>query len=75
MSPLGDRAYSPFSSGYVIESASAALPDGNWKEIFNSDAAVYGGANVGNDGATVPSSQGQIQVNIPANGVLIFSKS
>ncbi len=64
----------PFSNGYVIQ-AGSALPNGNWQEIFNSDANIYGGDNVGNFGAVIPSSQGAIQARIPANGFLIFSKT
>jgi len=54
--------------------AGSSLPNGSWREIFNSDAVMYGGDGVGNFGAEVPSSQRQIQVRIPANGFLIFSK-
>ncbi len=39
----------PFSDGYVLRSA--GLSDGRWREIFNSDAAAYGGSGLGNDGA------------------------
>ena len=72
---IASLANTPFSNGYVIEAIPGTLPDGSWQEIFNSDADVYGGSDVGNFGAGVPSSQGQIQVIIPANGLLIFSKS
>jgi 1,4-alpha-glucan branching enzyme len=72
---VGCLSNTPFSNGYFIQANPGALPDGTWREIFNSDAAIYGGNNVGNYGAAIPSSQGQIQMLIPANGVLIFSKS
>ena len=36
---------------------SLAIPDAGWKEIFNSDAAIYGGQNVGNSGAMIPSTR------------------
>lgn len=48
------------------------LPPGNWKEVLNSDAAVYGGSNFGNYGATL--SGGNTKVNIPAAGYVIFKK-
>jgi 1,4-alpha-glucan branching enzyme len=71
---IASLANTPFANGYAI-AAGSALPDGNWQEIFNSDANNYGGANVGNFGAVVPSSQGNIRVRIPANGFLVFSKA
>ena len=43
-----------FANGYVIEKDELAIPDAGWKEVFNSDAAIYGGENVGNFGATIP---------------------
>jgi 1,4-alpha-glucan branching enzyme len=63
---------SPFSSGYAI--ASSHLGDGRWQEIFNSDTEAYGGYNIGNLGATIASSHGQIHVIIPANGFVVFQR-
>jgi 1,4-alpha-glucan branching enzyme len=62
----------PFANGYVIEKDTLAIPNGGWKEIFNSDASIYGGQNVGNGGAAVGSSGGRINVCIPANGLIIL---
>jgi 1,4-alpha-glucan branching enzyme len=64
----------PFANGYVIEKDALAIPDAGWKEIFNSDAAIYGGQNVGNSGAVLPSSQARLSVVIPANGFVVFVK-
>jgi 1,4-alpha-glucan branching enzyme len=64
----------PFPDGYVIQTDPARLPDGSWREVFNSDAAIYGGANIGNYGADVPVSGGRFQARVPANGVLVFRK-
>jgi 1,4-alpha-glucan branching enzyme len=64
----------PFTGGYVIEKDLPAIPNAVWKEIFNSDAAIYGGLNVGNGGATIPSNQGRLNVVIPANGFVVFVK-
>jgi 1,4-alpha-glucan branching enzyme len=61
----------PFSSGYVITTDSR-LPSGSWREIFNSDATIYGGDNVGNDGATLQVSEGQINAVIPAHGFVVL---
>ncbi len=64
----------PFSQGYVIGTDSWRLPAGGWQEIFNSDAAIYGGDNVGNGGATLPVANGQINAVIPARGFVVFEK-
>jgi 1,4-alpha-glucan branching enzyme len=63
-----------FANGYVIEKDLLALPNAGWKEIFNSDAAIYGGQNVGNGGAIIPSAQGRLNVVIPASGFVVFVK-
>lgn len=63
----------PFSDGYQIQADTLSIPDRGWKEIFNSDASIYGGANTGNAGAIIPSAQGRLNVRIPANGLVVFS--
>jgi 1,4-alpha-glucan branching enzyme len=63
-----------FSNGYVIQKDSMAIPDAGWREVFNSDAAIYGGQNVGNSGATISSRASQFAANIPANGFVVFVK-
>jgi 1,4-alpha-glucan branching enzyme len=70
---IASLANTAFSNGYSIQ-VGPNLPNGNWREVFNSDANDYGGDSIGNFGAVVPSNQGNIQVRIPANGFLIFSK-
>jgi 1,4-alpha-glucan branching enzyme len=64
----------PFANGYAITEDPIAIPDAGWKEIFNSDAAVYGGQNIGNGGAIIPSNQGQLNVVIPAAGFVVLVK-
>ena len=61
--------------GYAIQSDARRLPDGSWRELFNSDAALYGGDNVGNLGADVPAAEGRIQVRLPANGLVVFGRA
>lgn len=61
-------------NGYVIEKDLLAIPNAHWKEVFNSDAAIYGGQNIGNGGAIIPSNQGRLNVVIPANGFVVFVK-
>jgi 1,4-alpha-glucan branching enzyme len=45
-----------------------------WQETFNSDSAIYGGANVGNLGAAIPADNGQIHLVIPANALLVLQR-
>lgn len=49
------------------------LPPGQWKEVFNSDAARYGGSNFGNFGATL--NGGSTQINIPAGGYVVLKRT
>jgi 1,4-alpha-glucan branching enzyme len=51
-----------------------AIPDAGWREVFNSDAAIYGGQNIGNFGGTISSHGSQFAANIPANGFVVFVK-
>jgi len=64
----------PFANGYVIEKDLLAIPTGGWKEIFNSNAASYGGQNIGNRGAAIASNQGRLDVVIPSSGFVVFAK-
>jgi 1,4-alpha-glucan branching enzyme len=68
------RNFYVFSNGYVIEKDLLAIPNARWKEVFSSDAAIYGGQNTGNYGATIWSGQGRFNVLIPANGFVVFVK-
>jgi 1,4-alpha-glucan branching enzyme len=65
---------SSFPNGYVIDKDLLAIPNAGWKEVFNSDAAIYGGQNMGNGGAIIPSNQGRLNVVIPASGFVVFVK-
>jgi 1,4-alpha-glucan branching enzyme len=58
-----------------FELRSERLSDGHWREVFNSDSWVYGGANVGNLGALIRSSSGALRCVLPANGVLVFRRN
>lgn len=63
-----------FANGYVIEKDLLAIPNARWKEIFNSDAAVYSGQNIGNHGSIISSGEGRLNVVIPAAGFVVFVK-
>lgn len=60
----------PFESGYVIESP--RFGNRVWREVFNSDSAIYGGNNIGNFGMTISSINDRINVVIPSNGTVVF---
>ena len=64
----------PFSNGYVLQKDSMGIPDAGWREVFNSDAAIYGGQNVGNFGAILTSRGSRFAANIPASGMVVFVK-
>jgi 1,4-alpha-glucan branching enzyme len=67
MASLNNR---PFSSGYAID----GVADGMWREVFNSDAALYGGWNDGNGGADLPSSSGRFSAVLPRAGFVVFRR-
>jgi 1,4-alpha-glucan branching enzyme len=51
-----------------------ALADAGWREVFNSDAARYGG-NVGNLGATLRGAGGTLAAVVPANRFVILERA
>jgi 1,4-alpha-glucan branching enzyme len=51
------------------------LGSADWKEILNSDATLYGGDDVGNQGSTLRSEGGRLQLTIPANGLVVFTRT
>jgi len=64
-----------FENGYRIQTDPGRLPSGLWRETFNSDSAIYGGANFGNLGAAIPANNGQLELVIPANGLVVLQRS
>ncbi|WP_260446843.1 alpha amylase C-terminal domain-containing protein [Nostoc sp. 2RC] len=61
-----------FSSGYTINNF--GIGDGQWREIFNSDASLYGGDSIGNFGSNIFVTNGYINPIVPANGFVIFQR-
>jgi 1,4-alpha-glucan branching enzyme len=53
---------------------SSKLGDEIWCEIFNSDAAMYGGDNVGNYGNELSCRDGILSCVLPANGLIVFER-
>ncbi len=48
---------------------------GAWREAFNSQAPLYGGiGTVGNFGMDLQEANGQLWINLPSWGVLVFIK-
>ncbi len=60
-----------FRDGYRIQNPRIA--DASWREVFNSDAAEYGGGGLLN-GGQITSGGGAITVNVPANSVLVLQR-
>lgn len=60
------------NSGYVFHAA--RIPDGRWREIFNSDSAAYDGWNIGNHGGVIDNSAGSFECVVPANGLIVFQR-
>ena len=60
----------PYGSGYVFNGLEVA--DASWKEVFNSDASVYGGANFGNQSGTLNSRNGTLSAIVPGPGFVVF---
>ena len=54
--------------------ASNRIPSGKWREIFNSDAEIFGGDNIGNQGGLIESLNGNFQCVVPANGLVVFKR-
>jgi 1,4-alpha-glucan branching enzyme len=71
---LASLANAAFADGYLIEKDLLAIPNAGWKEIFNSDAAIYGGRNTGNGGATISSSGGRLNAVVPPSGFVVLVK-
>ena len=63
----------PFTD-YAIKTDPSRLPDGAWRELFNSDAELYGGQNFGNAGADLPVAGGMLHVRVPSNGFVVLAK-
>jgi 1,4-alpha-glucan branching enzyme len=61
-------------SGYLIDKDLLAIRNATWKEIFNSDAAIYGGRNMGNWSASILSTEGRFNAVVPASGFVVFVK-
>jgi 1,4-alpha-glucan branching enzyme len=69
---VGSLNDAPFNHGYWLHSD--RLGDFHWQEIFNTDAAEYGGWNIGNGGNRMEAVGGALNVVLPACGVLVFRK-
>lgn len=60
-------------NGYGVNLAGDT--SGTWREVLNSQAPVYGGVEtVGNYGMALSGASGELWINLPSWGVLVFSK-
>jgi len=59
----------PYDRGYEL--VSDRLPDQDWHEVLNSDAAGYGGADIGHP-PTITSRGRRMHAVLPANAALVF---
>lgn len=64
----------------VRRSYRLGVPEGGyWREVLNSDAEIYGGSNVGNDGGIAATNQGlhdqpySIELTLPPLGALMLT--
>jgi 1,4-alpha-glucan branching enzyme len=69
---VGNLSNTPFASGYWINGD--RIGNVGWTEVFNSDSEAYGGRNIGNSGATLHSSNGALNVVLPAAGLVVFRR-
>ncbi len=69
---IGSLNNAAFGAGYR-RMRDLPLADGEWREIFNSDAAIYGGTGLGNP-APVAMEGGTFAPIIPANSILVFQQ-
>lgn len=53
---------------------SSRLGEERWREIFNSDAACFGGTNTGHQGGVLTASGGGLECLLPANALLVFER-
>ncbi|MGI8685694.1 MAG: alpha-amylase family glycosyl hydrolase [Acidimicrobiales bacterium] len=60
---------------YTVEAQQGRLPDGDWVETFNSDAARYGGTGAAAVGSSVVSGDGRIELRLPANGLVVLERA
>ena len=61
----------PFTNGYQVQNA--RIPDGEWREVLNSDAVGYGGGGLATPGP-VAAAGGVFTPVVPANSVLVFQR-
>jgi 1,4-alpha-glucan branching enzyme len=70
---VGSLNNQPFNNRSYVMRADR-LFGGRWREIFNSDAQIYGGDNIGNVGGIIENDNGSFECVIPARGFMVFQK-
>ena len=70
---VGSLNNRPFDQPSYTFNASR-VPGGRWREVFNSDASLFGGDNVGNRSAVIETVPTQLDCVVPANGFVILQR-
>jgi 1,4-alpha-glucan branching enzyme len=65
----------PFNRPSYVFTGIDRIPGGRWREVFNSNAAAFGGDNVGNYGAEITTAANYLECVVPANAVLVFQRT
>lgn len=60
----------PYVKGYSVYND--RVEQGTWREVFNSDADIYGGDNIGNQGESIKCQNSFINAVIPFSGFVVF---
>ena len=63
---LSDTGY---PDGYTVSVPNDAR--GDWREVFSSDATIYGGAGLSNEGE-ISAANGELTVKVPARGFVVL---
>ncbi|WP_245506655.1 alpha-amylase family glycosyl hydrolase [Rhizobium sp. PP-F2F-G48] len=69
---VGSLADAPFASGYWL--SDKRIGDGEWVEVFNSDAEAYGGWNIGNGSRTLRAEGCALNVVLPSSGIVVLKR-
>ncbi|MGY4801320.1 alpha-amylase family glycosyl hydrolase [Teichococcus aerofrigidensis] len=59
----------PFDNGYVLSDWRLG---GRWREVLNSDSADYGGRNIGNASGVIKGIDGNLNLRLPAVGIIVL---
>ena len=70
---LGSLNNHPFNNPSCMVHSGRIAP-ARWREVFNSDAEIFGGNNVGNAGGECICEAGRFSCALPSNGFVVFER-